>query len=58
MIKDTLPPVLTWMVEFRPRKLTTWVVFDVDSESEVQNAYFLHLDPQNLGKKIPIEFQS
>ena len=28
------------MSDFRPRKLTIWVVFDVESESEVQNAEF------------------
>jgi len=29
---------LTWMVDFRPRKLSIWVVFDAESESEVLNA--------------------
>ena len=45
------------MGDFRPRKLTIWVVFDVESESEVQNAEFLHLD-RNLGKTIPIDIWS
>ena len=39
------PYMLTWMVDFRPRKLTILVVFDVESESEIRNAEFLHLDP-------------
>ena len=43
--------MLTWMVDVRPRKLTTWVVFDVESESEVQNAEFLHPNPKFEGKR-------
>ena len=34
------------MGDFRPRKLTIWVVFDVESESEVQNVQFLHPNPK------------
>jgi len=34
-LKD--PHILTWMVDFRPWKLTMRVVFDIESESEVKS---------------------
>ena len=34
------------MVDFRPRRLSIWVVFDIESESEVQNVQFLHPKPK------------
>ena len=37
-VKHIFPDILTWMGDFRPRRLTIWVVFDVESESDVQNA--------------------
>ena len=34
--------MLTWMGDVRPRKLTIWVAFEVESESEVKHVQFLH----------------
>jgi len=36
--KINLPHISTWMVDFRPRRLSIYVVFDIESESEVENA--------------------
>jgi len=39
------PFMLTWMGELRPGKWTTWVAFDIESESDVQNIGFVNLSP-------------
>ena len=42
--------MLTWIGDFRHRKLTIWVVFDIESESEVENVKFLPPNPKFQGK--------
>jgi len=38
---------LTRIGDMTPGKLTIWVVFNVESDFDVPNSQFLHLDPQN-----------
>ena len=64
--ENQFPHILTWKGDFGPRKLTIWVVFDVEFESEVQNVQFLHPNPkcwendpyensENKSPKIPLK---
>ena len=46
--------MLAWIGDVRPGNMTIWVVVDVESESEVQNAQLLCLDQQIIGKTTPI----
>ena len=45
------------MIDFRPGRLTIYVVFDVEFESEVQNVQFLHPN-QNVRKTMPVKFRT
>jgi len=48
--------MLTWVGEFRPRRLTIWVVFDIESKFQVQTVQCLHPNPkcqENDLDKIP-----
>jgi len=47
--------VFIWMGERRPRRLTIWVGFDIESKSEVENIQFLHTI-SHIGETILIQF--
>ena len=47
MLKTEFSYILTWMLALGPEKLTIWVMFCVESEFQVENARFLHPDPEN-----------
>ena len=43
--------ILTETQAYRPQKYTIWVNINVKSELEFEHTQFLHLDPNNEGKR-------
>ena len=42
--KQKCPDISTWTQAYRPHNLNIWIKFEVESEIEVANTQFLHLE--------------